>query len=220
MAHFKKPIFEGYGATETAPVLALNTWANAREGTVGRLLPGIEARLMAVPGIEDGGRLCVRGPNVMLGYLKADAPGILQPPPDGWYDTGDIVSIDHAGFVTIKGRAKRFAKIAGEMVSLSAAEALANSVWQEAAHAVVAIPDARKGERLLLVTTQQNAAARTLLSAARDRGIAEIMVPREVMVVDKLPLLGTGKTDYPAVQKLAEACGQQFHLEVEADAAV
>jgi acyl-[acyl-carrier-protein]-phospholipid O-acyltransferase/long-chain-fatty-acid--[acyl-carrier-protein] ligase len=220
MAHFKKPIFEGYGATETAPVLALNTWANSREGTVGRLLPGIEARLMAVPGIEDGGRLSVRGPNVMLGYLKADAPGILEPPPDGWYDTGDIVTIDHAGFVTIKGRAKRFAKIAGEMVSLAAAETLANSVWKDAAHAVVAIPDARKGERLLLVTTQQDAAPRALLSVARDRGIAEIMVPREVMVVDKLPLLGTGKTDYPAVQKLAEACSHPVDLEVEEDAEV
>jgi acyl-[acyl-carrier-protein]-phospholipid O-acyltransferase/long-chain-fatty-acid--[acyl-carrier-protein] ligase len=220
MAHFKKPIFEGYGATETTPVLALNTWANSREGTVGRLLPGIEARLMAVPGIEDGGRLSVRGPNVMLGYLKADAPGILEPPPDGWYDTGDIVTIDHAGFVTIKGRAKRFAKIAGEMVSLAAAETLANSIWADAAHAVVAIPDARKGERLLLVTTQPDAAPRVLLSVARDRGIAEIMVPREVMVVDKLPLLGTGKTDYPAVQKLAEARSHPVDLEVEEDAEV
>jgi acyl-[acyl-carrier-protein]-phospholipid O-acyltransferase/long-chain-fatty-acid--[acyl-carrier-protein] ligase len=141
----------------------------------------------------------------MLGYLKPDAPGVLQPPPDGWYDTGDIVGIDAAGFLTIKGRAKRFAKIAGEMVSLSAAETLANAVWPEAANAVVAIQDARKGERLLLLTTQADAGARPLLAAARERGIAEIMVPREVMVLDNLPLLGTGKTDYPALQKLAEA---------------
>ena len=94
MAHFKKPIFEGYGATETAPVLALSTWAHAREGSVGRLLPGIEARLEPVAGIDEGGRLLVRGPNVMLGYLRAEAPGVLEPPPDGWYDTGDIVTID------------------------------------------------------------------------------------------------------------------------------
>jgi acyl-[acyl-carrier-protein]-phospholipid O-acyltransferase/long-chain-fatty-acid--[acyl-carrier-protein] ligase len=106
------------------------------------------------------------------------------------------------------------------MVSLSTAEALASSIWQEATHVVVAMPDARKGERLLLVTTQRNAGSGMLLSAARDRGIGEIMVPREVMVVDKLPLLGTGKTDYPAVQKLAELCGSKFHLDVEADAAV
>jgi acyl-[acyl-carrier-protein]-phospholipid O-acyltransferase/long-chain-fatty-acid--[acyl-carrier-protein] ligase len=205
MTHFKKPLFEGYGTTETAPVLALNTWANSKPGTVGRLLPGIEARLEPVAGIADAGRLLVRGPNVMLGYLKPDAPGVLQPPPDGWYDTGDIVAIDEAGFLAIKGRAKRFAKIAGEMVSLSAAETLANAVWPEAANAVVAIPDARKGERLLLLTTQADASARPLLGAARERGIAEIMVPREVMVLDRLPLLGTGKTDYPALQKLAEA---------------
>ncbi len=203
MDHFKKPIFEGYGVTETAPVLALSTWANSRAGSAGRLLPGIEARLEPVAGIAEGGRLWVRGPNVMLGYLRAEAPGVLQPPPDGWYDTGDIVTIDEAGFVTIKGRAKRFAKIGGEMVSLAAAEALAAAVWKDAVHAVITVPDARKGERLLLVTTQRDAEARVLMAAAREQGIAEIQVPRDVMVVDKVPLLGTGKVDYPAVQRLA-----------------
>jgi acyl-[acyl-carrier-protein]-phospholipid O-acyltransferase/long-chain-fatty-acid--[acyl-carrier-protein] ligase len=203
--HFRKPIFEGYGTTETAPVLALNTWANARDGSVGRMLPGIEVRLDPVPGIADGGRLSVRGPNVMLGYLKAEEPGVLQPPPEGWYDTGDIVAIDDAGFVTIKGRAKRFAKIAGEMVSLSAAETLADVVWPDAAHAVVALPDPRKGERLLLVTTQSDASARALLTAARARGTSEIMVARDIMTVERMPLLGTGKVDYVEVQALANA---------------
>jgi acyl-[acyl-carrier-protein]-phospholipid O-acyltransferase/long-chain-fatty-acid--[acyl-carrier-protein] ligase len=214
MKHFKKPIFEGYGVTETAPVLALSTWTNSREGSVGRLLPGIEARLESVPGIDEGGRLWVHGPNVMLGYLRAETPGILQPPPDGWYDTGDIVTIDDAGFVTIKGRAKRFAKIGGEMVSLAAAEALANAVWTDAMHAVIAVLDDRKGEKLLLVTTQRDAQVRTLLAATRERGVAEIQVPREVMVVDKLPLLGTGKVDYPSVQRLAET--RTEHAEVAA----
>jgi acyl-[acyl-carrier-protein]-phospholipid O-acyltransferase / long-chain-fatty-acid--[acyl-carrier-protein] ligase len=205
MAHFKKPIFEGYGVTETAPVLALSTWAHSREGSVGRLLPGIEARLEPVPGIADGGRLVVRGPNVMLGYLRAEAPGVMQPPPDGWYDTGDIVTIDRDGFIAIKGRAKRFAKIGGEMVSLAAAEALATAVWPDAVHAVIAVTDARKGEKLLLLTTQRNAEPRALLATARERGIAEIQVPRDVTVLDKMPLLGSGKIDYPAVQRLAEA---------------
>jgi acyl-[acyl-carrier-protein]-phospholipid O-acyltransferase / long-chain-fatty-acid--[acyl-carrier-protein] ligase len=205
LAHFKKPIFEGYGATETAPVLALSTWAQTREGSVGRMLPGIEARLEPVPGIDDGARLLVRGPNVMLGYLRAEAPGVLEPPADGWYDTGDIVTIDRDGFVAIKGRAKRFAKIAGEMVSLAAAESLANTLWTDATHAVIAVPDARKGEKLLLITTQRDAEPRTLLTAARQRGIAEILVPRDVLAVDKLPMLAAGKIDYPAVQRLAES---------------
>ena len=108
MTHFKKPIFEGYGVTETAPVLALNTWGHAREGSVGRLLPGIEVRLEPVPGIDEGGRLLVRGPNVMLGYLRAEAPGVLEPPPDGWYDTGDIVSIDDGRFRYDQGTRQTF----------------------------------------------------------------------------------------------------------------
>ena len=208
MAYFKKPIFEGYGVTETAPVLALSTWAQSREGSVGRLLPGIEARLEPVEGIDQGGRLWVRGPNLMLGYLRAEAPGVLEPPPDGWYDTGDIVTIDTDGFVSITGRAKRFAKIGGEMVSLATAEALATSVWPEELHAVVALPDPRRGEKLLLVTTRRNAEPHALLAAARARGVAEIQIPREVMVIDKMPLLGAGKIDYPAVDRLVEAQGQ------------
>ena len=103
---------------------------------------------------------------------------------------------------------------------MSAAAAFANSICQEAAHAVVAIADARKGERPLLLPTQPNAEPRMLLSAARDRGIAEIMVPRDVVVVDKLPLLRTRKTDYPAVQTLADVCSHRFSLDVEADTAV
>jgi acyl-[acyl-carrier-protein]-phospholipid O-acyltransferase/long-chain-fatty-acid--[acyl-carrier-protein] ligase len=205
MTLFKQPVFEGYGTTETAPVLALSTWGASKPGSVGRLLPGIEARLEPVPGIDAGGRLLVRGPNVMLGYLLIDRPTVLRPPVDGWYDTGDIVNLDAAGFVSIVGRVKRFAKIGGEMVSLAAAEGLANAVWPDAVHAVVALPDARKGERLLLVTTQRDAAPRGLLAAARERSVAEIQVPRDVLTVDKMPLLGTGKIDYPAVRRLADA---------------
>jgi acyl-[acyl-carrier-protein]-phospholipid O-acyltransferase/long-chain-fatty-acid--[acyl-carrier-protein] ligase len=209
MTHFKKAIFEGYGATETAPVLALNTMAASRDGSVGQLLPGIAHRLEPVPGIEDGGRLWVKGPSVMKGYLKADQPGVLQPPPDGWYDTGDIVAVDADGFLFIKGRAKRFAKIAGEMVSLALAESLAQEVWPEAANAVIALPDPRKGERLVLITAQPDATSRPMLIRARERGMAEIMVPREVMVVARVPMLGTGKIDYPAVQALAQEAARE-----------
>jgi acyl-[acyl-carrier-protein]-phospholipid O-acyltransferase/long-chain-fatty-acid--[acyl-carrier-protein] ligase len=173
-----------------------------RTGTVGRLLPGIEHRLVEVPGIGDGGRLEVRGPNVMVGYFKADNPGVLLPPEGGWYDTGDIVSIDTDGFVTIQGRAKRFAKVAGEMVSLTAVEGYATALWPDCRHAAVAVPDERKGEQIILVTERQDATRDAMLAQIRAGGAPELACPRDIMVVEELPLLGSGKTDYPAVQKL------------------
>ncbi len=198
-------IFEGYGATETSPVLATNTPMHYRAGTVGRFLPGIRCKLEDVPGIEKGGRLMVSGPNIMLGYLRAEAPGVIEPPEDGWYDTGDIVEIDLEGFVTIAGRAKRFAKIAGEMVSLTAAESHAADLWPEYQHAVISVPDDRKGEALVLITDNPDATRDDLLKAAQAKGIAELMVPKSVHVTDTVPLLGTGKIDYVGVQSLAEA---------------
>jgi acyl-[acyl-carrier-protein]-phospholipid O-acyltransferase/long-chain-fatty-acid--[acyl-carrier-protein] ligase len=188
--------------TETAPALALNTPMFNKFGTVGRILPGMEAKLEKVEGVEEGGRLFVRGPNVMLGYLKADAPGVIEPPPEGWHDTGDIVTIDEQGFVTIKGRARRFAKIGGEMISLAAVEALAADLWPDALSAVVAQPDARKGERLVLVTQQKGASRAQLASFAKSRHASELMLPSEVWVVDKLPLLGSGKVDVVELAKL------------------
>jgi acyl-[acyl-carrier-protein]-phospholipid O-acyltransferase/long-chain-fatty-acid--[acyl-carrier-protein] ligase len=195
-------ILEGYGATETAPVIAVNTPMQFKTGTVGRLLPGIECRRMAVPSLERGARLVVRGPNVMLGYLRVGRPGVLEPPPDGWYDTGDIVDIDAGGFVTILGRAKRFAKVAGEMVSLAAVEELAARLWPEHRHAAVAIPDPRKGEQIALVTDRSDAERDALVRQAQRTGLSEIFVPRFVLPVEPMPLLGTGKIDYPAVASL------------------
>ncbi len=197
-------ILEGYGATETSPVISSNTPMHFKAGTVGRFMPGMAYELEAVPGIEEGGRLAISGPNVMLGYLRAENPGVLERPEGGRYDTGDIVSIDDHGFVTIRGRAKRFAKIAGEMVSLSAVESCANAVWPEHMHAVVNIPDPRKGEQLVLVTEKSDASREPLLAYARDQGIAEIMVPKTIRIVDKIPVLGTGKLDYVGVKSLAE----------------
>jgi acyl-[acyl-carrier-protein]-phospholipid O-acyltransferase/long-chain-fatty-acid--[acyl-carrier-protein] ligase len=189
-------ILEGYGATEAGPVIAVNTPMHFRAGTVGRLLPGIETRLDSVPGIAEGGKLSIRGPNIMAGYMKADRPGVLQPPEEGWHDSGDIVTIDEMGFVTIRGRAKRFAKIGGEMVSLPAVEGYAAAVWPEAEHAVVTRADARKGEQLVLFTTRADAATSELQAWGRQNGIAELAIPRDIRVVDALPVLGTGKLDY------------------------
>jgi acyl-[acyl-carrier-protein]-phospholipid O-acyltransferase/long-chain-fatty-acid--[acyl-carrier-protein] ligase len=194
-------VLEGYGATETSPVLALNTPMHSRPGAAGRLLPGMEYRLDPVEGISEGGRLVVRGPNVMLGYLRASAPGVIEAPADGWYDTGDVCTVVD-GFVTIVARAKRFAKIAGEMVSMPAAEALASALWPDSAHAVVAVADGRKGEALVLLTTRRDATPGELLAFARTRGTAELAVPRVVQVVDALPLLGTGKVDYAAAGRM------------------
>ncbi len=189
-------ILEGYGATEAGPVIAVNTPMHFRAGSVGRLLPGIEGRIDPVPGIDEGGRLSIRGPNVMAGYMKADAPGVLQPPEDGWHDTGDIVTLDEQEFVTIRGRAKRFAKIGGEMVSLPAVEGYAASVWPGGEHAVVTRADARKGEQLVLFTTQADARLADLQAWARANGVAELAVPRDIRLVEALPVLGTGKVDY------------------------
>jgi acyl-[acyl-carrier-protein]-phospholipid O-acyltransferase / long-chain-fatty-acid--[acyl-carrier-protein] ligase len=156
-----------------------------------------------VPGIAEGGRLVIAGPNVMLGYLHAARPGELEAPPAGWYDTGDIVTRDAEGFITIQGRAKRFAKVAGEMVSLALVEELAARIWPEGRHAVTALPDPRRGEQLVLVTDRADATREALLAATRDSGHGELLVPKSILAVDKVPLLATGKVDYPAVQTLA-----------------
>jgi acyl-[acyl-carrier-protein]-phospholipid O-acyltransferase / long-chain-fatty-acid--[acyl-carrier-protein] ligase len=201
-------ILEGYGTTETAPALAVNTPIHFKAGTVGRLLPGLTHRLDTVEGIADGGRLFVTGPNVMLGYLRAENPGVLEPPPNGWYDTGDIVQFDAEGFLTIKGRAKRFAKVAGEMVPLGAVEELVSRLWPSAMHAVVTVPDAKRGEMLVLITDQDGASRGAIASAAREAGLPEIFVPRSIAHVSNVPLLGTGKIDYVSAGKLAVELAQ------------
>jgi acyl-[acyl-carrier-protein]-phospholipid O-acyltransferase/long-chain-fatty-acid--[acyl-carrier-protein] ligase len=196
-------IFEGYGATEASPVIAVNTPMHFKAGSVGRLLPGIEAKVEPVDGIWEGGKLSIRGPNVMAGYMKTDQPGMLQPPHDGWHDTGDIVTIDDMGFVTIRGRAKRFAKIGGEMVSLPAVESYAAAVWPDAESAVVTRADPRKGEQLVLFTTRKGAKAPELQAWGKANGIAELGIPRDIRVIDALPVLGTGKIDYVALNAKA-----------------
>lgn len=197
-------LLEGYGATEAAPVVAVNHPDRNRPGSVGQILPGMEWKLEEVPGITEGGRLYLRGPNVMEGYLSPDDPRAIEPLKDGWHDTGDIVAIDDEGYIEILGRVKRFAKIGGEMVSLTAVEGLASAVWPEARHAVVSIPDSRKGEKLVLVTDRKDADVARLAEWAREHGAPELAVPKKIMRVDDVPVLGTGKTDYVAIQQMVE----------------
>ena len=197
-------VFEGYGATETAPVLTMNTPMHNQPGAVGRLMPAIQYRLEPMPGIDEGGRFWVSGPNIMRGYLLADKPGELRPPEEGWYDTGDIVELDEAGFVYIKGRAKRFAKVGGEMISLAAVESMVSRLWPAQGHVVVNLPEERKGEQLILLTEKTDASRDELAAFAKSEGLSALNVPRTLIPVDRIPLLGTGKTDFVTATKIAQ----------------
>ncbi|MBL8579339.1 MAG: AMP-binding protein [Mesorhizobium sp.] len=200
---FGAEIVEGYGMTESAPVIAVSSATHGRDGSVGRLLPGMRMRQEPVEGISEGGRLLVSGPNRMMGYMLADRPGELQPFTDEWLDTGDIVAIDREGFVAIKGRAKRFAKIAGEMISLGAVELMVKALWPEDNHAAVSVPDKKRGERIVLVTTADDLDAEGLRRCGKEAGAAEIMVPADIVRVPEIPLLGSGKTDYVSTRRVA-----------------
>jgi acyl-[acyl-carrier-protein]-phospholipid O-acyltransferase / long-chain-fatty-acid--[acyl-carrier-protein] ligase len=195
-------ILEGYGATECSPVIACNLPEDNRPGTVGPFLPGMEWRLDAVEGIKEGGRLWVRGPNVMKGYLDPQAPGGLAVPQEGWHDTGDIVTVED-GFITIRGRAKRFAKIGGEMVSLAAVEAMVQGLWPEFNHVVVTLPDARKGEQIILVTDKPAADRDALLAFAKKQGFADLWVPKGILVAG-IPVLGNGKIDHAGTAEMVK----------------
>lgn len=203
---FSKRVMEAYGVTETSPAIAVSTVHANKPGSIGLPLPGIKFRIEPEEGINVGGRLLVAGPNVMRGYMYADRPGEVVPPPDGWHDTGDIVTVDEQGYLFIVGRVKRFAKIAGEMVPLGRLEEIFNRLAGDANNfAVVAIDDAKRGEQLVFVTSSLSLGRKELLACMRDAGMPELWVPRTVLAVEEFPLLPTGKTDYPAVISLAMA---------------
>ncbi len=208
MEKFGLRISEGYGLTEASPVLAVNTRRHHRSGTVGKLLPSIEHDLEPVAGIADGGLLCVRGPNIMAGYLLPEHPDRLTPPQTerglGWHNTGDIVRFDEDGFITILGRAKRFAKLGGEMISLAAVEQLAAACWPEEQQAAVSLPDPVKGEKIVLLTTRRDPTRQELLVTAQRKGFGELYIPRRLFSTREVPLLGSGKLDYSNIQRLAQ----------------
>jgi len=194
-------LLEGYGVTEASPVVAANQTGANRPGTVGRLMQGIEGRLEPVAGIPHAGRLVIRGPNIMLGYIRPERPGTISPVPAGWYDTGDVVSVDCDGYIAIRGRLRRFAKIGGEVVSLSVVESCASALWPDCSHAAIALPDPRKGEQIVLVTTSPDADRTAFAGWVHNHGVQELAIPRRVVHVDEIPVLGTGKTDYVKVTR-------------------
>ncbi len=206
-------ILEGYGATETSPVIAVNGPRHARAGTVGPLLPGLDMKIEPIPGISEGGKLWVRGKNVMLGYLKAERPGHLHPLAtsetaanpwdDPWYDTGDVVILDDDGHLRLQARVKRFAKIAGEMISLPLIEDLATSLWPDARHAAITMPVQGRGEQVALFSETSKANRRHMLEEARNKGLSDLMVPKVFDFLEKIPLLPTGKIDYVQLKKVS-----------------
>ena len=203
-------VLEGYGVTECAPVLAANQPGDIRAGTIGKMLPGLETRLEPVPGLEDAGCLWVRGPNIMSGYISADNPGQLIPLADGWHDTGDVVSVDDEGYYVIRGRIKRFAKIGGEMVSLTVVENCAAALWPDYTHAAAIVPDPKRGEQIVLITEHPEPSRPELMRWAQTHGVPEISVPKKIISVKTVPILGTGKLDYVSVTKLAvKAAGKK-----------
>ena len=200
-------ITEAYGVTECSPGISANTKADNRFGSVGRILPDMKWKLEPVDGVKDAGRLFVKGPNVMKGYLNKEANEAFQSL-NGWYDTGDIVKVDEDGYFWIKGRAKRFAKISGEMVSLTAVEdALAGAFpnhGEDCEIAVIAVTDEDKGEKLIAVTNEPNLTTSEIRNAVADAGLINLCTPREIHVLKEIPKLGTGKLNHREAQRLVE----------------
>lgn len=196
-------ILEGYGATECSPFISVNTFLHTKKNSVGRILPGISYQLKPVEGITEGQELWVKGPNIMQGYMRHTNPLHLDPPENGWYDTGDIVTVDENRYITIKGRCKRFAKIGGEMVSLMSVENVIEKRWPGFIYGAVNIPDAKKGEKIVLITTCKDVTKDELVKVFKAAGVTELGLPSHIIITDQPPLLGTGKFDYVSAKELA-----------------
>ncbi len=197
-------LLDGYGATECSPLISVGSDIYYKRGSVGRLMPGMEYRLDKVEGIAEGGELVLKGGNIMLGYFRENNPGVLEEPKDGWYHTGDIVTVDERGFIEIKGRAKRFAKIAGEMVSLTAIEEAMKNLWPSFMHAALRIPDEKRGEQLFIYTTKDNPSIEDIKASFKTQGLSELWIPKKIKHIDEIVLTGSGKFDYVKMEEMAK----------------
>src|SRR5215204_4724679 len=216
--------FQGYGATELGPIVSANVPAARalgdpsavlREGTVGRPAEGVRVEVRdpetgAGLGTGESGLLWVTGPHVMLGYLNQPelSEAVLE---DGWYNTGDVVTIDADGFISIVGRQSRFAKVGGEQVPFAAIEevlaALTGGSEDGAPRAVVtAVPDEATGERLIVVHTALDQSPDELVKGLADAGLPRLFIPAPVdfYEVDSMPLIGIGKVDLEAINRFAQ----------------
>lgn len=212
---------EGYGTTECAPLIAINVpdveiagvrQIGTKEGTAGRPLPGIAVKVLhpdtgqAVP-VDSPGLLWVKGPNVMKGYLNLPekTAEVLQ---NGWYNTGDIVTIDADGFITITDRLSRFSKIGGEMVShlLIEETCMKQMNLKEPAVAVIGLPDEKKGEQLILFYVKDKVNPEELYKKLAESGLPKLYLPkRENMLgIDEIPYLGSGKADILKLRRLVQ----------------
>lgn len=212
MEHSGVRMMEAYGATECSPVMTANNGIFNKFGSIGKIMPGMQFKILPVDGIANGGELCVKGPNVMQGYYMPTNPGVLVPPEDGWYHTGDVVEMDEIGFFTIKDRIKRFAKIGGEMVSLNAVQDMVmdatKDMGPEYSYGVVSIPHESKGEQIVLVTNNEKVTSAMLHEYVKNNGMSELYLPRVILYHEKLPVFATGKADNVTLKKevLAELC--------------
>lgn len=196
-------VLEGYGVTETSPVISINTAMHCKYGTVGRILPGMAYKIKPVDGIDEGGELLVSGPNIMMGYIQHNEPGVIQPVKEGFHETGDVVKIDDEGYITIFDRVKRFAKLGGEMVSLTAVEENVSKITKEQMICgAISIADDKKGEQIILVSSSENLTRAAIQEEFKKNGITELYVPRKVIYMKELPLLGTGKINYPKLKQM------------------
>ena len=206
MEKFGIRLFEGYGSTECSPLLTINNRIFCNFNSIGKIVPGIEYKLKKIEGVKEGGALVVKGPNVMLGAMSASNPGVVVPPPAGWYDTGDVMAFDDMGYAYLKGRLKRFAKIGGEMVSLPSLENLVKRAYpnKDFECNAVAIPHDTKGEQIILVVTSKDITSETLIPFIKQQGFTELYIPRVIVYREELPILGSGKRDFITLKKQIE----------------